>query len=412
MERGRVSFPEYGSTGTPVLSGLMKTSETEDMSMYIAKTYHGLEPVLAQELKELGATGIRISNRAVLFDCTQEVLYKANYLCRTALRILKILKEFWIEKEEDLFEQVHEMAWEKVFPVDATFMVDSSSLDSMFSQSRFVSTQARLAILERFRRVLGQWPDVDSDYYTIRVEVFVRQNHCEVMLDASGMALAHRGYRKPSSEPFNEVLAAGLLKLAQWNPDTDLYVPFCGNGLVAVEAAMQAMAMPAGYYRKGYSFEYWNDFDPRLWKDVKSEAQAAMHDPQGQVWASDPEALVVEKTGEFLKKIRMHQDVDLFLSDFLDSGRPEELAGVAGNLSVLVPMPVSSEGWELDAAAFYEALGKRMKESYPDCRLLVYTTRPGELESSLGLVPEQTFALREALTPALLGVYAPQNLSV
>ena len=253
MERGRVSFPEYGSTGTPVLSGLMKTSETEDMSMYIAKTYHGLEPVLAQELKELGATGIRISNRAVLFDCTQEVLYKANYLCRTALRILKILKEFWIEKEEDLFEQVHEMAWEKVFPVDATFMVDSSSLDSMFSQSRFVSTQARLAILERFRRVLGQWPDVDSDYYTIRVEVFVRQNHCEVMLDASGMALAHRGYRKPSSEPFNEVLAAGLLKLAQWNPDTDLYVPFCGNGLVAVEAAMQAMAMPVSSTQSKYT---------------------------------------------------------------------------------------------------------------------------------------------------------------
>lgn len=373
------------------------------MPKYIAKTYQGLEETLSQELVDLGATDVTLSKRAVLFDCSQEVLYKANYLCRTALRISKILNEFEISKEEELYDRVYEMPWEKIFPVDAVFTVDSSSLESVFSQSRFASHYAKIAILDRFRRVLGQKPSVDSEYYTIRVEVFVRKNHCEILLDASGMALNHRGYRKPASEAFNEVLASGLLKLGGWNPDTDLYVPFCGNGIVALEAAMQAMNMPAGYYRKGFSFEYWNDFDPKLWKEVKAEAIDAIHDPEGTVWASDSDPMIVGTTEEFLKKIRMHQDVNLSLTDFMRGKRPEGLDDLS-NLTLCVPMPVMVRGVEFSATSFYSELGKVLKENYSGCTAMIYTIRESDLRDSLMLTPEKEYELREGLKPAFLNI--------
>ena len=166
------------------------------MSTYIAKTLQGLESVLAEELTRFGATQVEIASRAVLFDGGQDVLYKANYLCRTALRILKIVKTFDIEKQDDLYDEVYSVPWEKLFPVDALLTLSATCIESVFSHTRYASQRVKDAIVDRFRRILGQRPDIDNEYYTIRIEIFMRQNHCELLLDASGLSLHNRGYRK------------------------------------------------------------------------------------------------------------------------------------------------------------------------------------------------------------------------
>lgn len=365
---------------------------------YIAKTLQGLESVLARELAGLGATRVQESSRAVLFEADDEVLYKANYLCRTALRILKRIKSFEIAKQDDLYDEVYSVAWEKVFPVDALMTLSATCLDSVFTHSRFASQRMKDAIVDRFRRVLGQRPSVDNEYYTIRVELFMRQNHCEILLDSSGLSLHNRGYRKPNTDSFNEVMASGLLFLSGWKPGQDLLLPFCKDVLLPMEAAMQACGMPAGYYRKGYSFQYWNSFDPNLWRRVKEDALKQMHDPEGDIRAADSDGLAVERVEELLKKVRMHHDVDVCLFDFLHADRLDG-SDTGRDLTVLVRMPYFGETQAFEAEDFCTQLGNVLKRQYAGAGAWVYAHDADALKF-IGLKPKEKYLLGEVAGPA------------
>lgn len=376
------------------------------MPSYIAKTLQGLEPVLAKELKALGATDVKESSRAVLFDGSQKVLYKANYLCRTALRILKNIKTFDIETQDDLYEQVYAVPWEKIFPVDALMTLNATCIDSVFTHTRFASQRVKDAIVDRFRRVLGQRPTIDNEYYTIRVELYMRNNHCELMLDSSGLSLHNRGYRKPHSESFTEVLASGLLALSGWTPDKNLLVPFCGNGVLAIEAAMQASNMPAGYYRKGYSFQYWNDFDPNLWKEIKDDAVKQISDPQGEIIAIDADGLVVEETEARLKKIRLHLDVNLQLSDFMQGVKPEGMED-AGGWFIIIRMPKVGSPENFEAEDFYTEVGNVLKRNYTGAQAWVFSTEEDVIKF-VGLKPGRKTVVWENKTEARFYGYSIQ----
>lgn len=368
------------------------------MSSYIAKTLQGLEPVLAKELKQLGATDVKESNRAVLFEGNLKVLYKANYHCRTALRILKTLKSFDIKTQDDLYDQIFDMPWEKIFPVDALMTISATCIDSVFTHTRFVSQRVKDAIVDRFRRVFGQRPSIDNEYYTIRVELFMRKNHCELMLDSSGLSLHNRGYRKPHSEPFTEVLAAGLLDLSGWTPGKNLLIPFCGNGILAIEAAMRASNMPAGYYRKGYSFQYWNDFDPNLWKELKEAAIKEIRDPEGEIVAIDADGLEMEKTEALLKRIRLHLDVDLQLADFMEGQKPEGMESAEG-WTVIIRMPRFDSPGTFEAEDFYTQAGNVLKRHYVGAQAWVFSTEEDVIKF-VGLKPDRKCMVWENKTEA------------
>lgn len=376
------------------------------MPSYIAKTLQGLEPVLAKELKALGATEVKESSRAVLFDGNQKVLYKANYLCRTALRILKTIKSFDIETQADLYDRVYEVPWEKIFPVDALMTLSATCIDSVFSHTRFASQRVKDAIVDRFRRVLGQRPSIDNEFYTIRVELFMRNNHCELLLDSSGLSLHNRGYRKPHSEAFTEVLASGLLALSGWTPDKNLLVPFCGNGVLAIEAAMQASNIPAGYYRKGYSFQYWNDFDPNLWKEIKDDAIKAIHDPQGEIIAIDSDGLAVEETEARLKKIRLHLDVNLQLADFMQGVLPEGMEDSQGWM-LIIRMPKVGSPENFEAEDFYTEVGNVLKRNYTGAQAWVFSTEEDVIKF-VGLKPERKHIVWENKTEGRFYAYTIQ----
>lgn len=368
------------------------------MPSYIAKTLQGLEPVLAKELKALGATDVKESSRAVLFDGNQRVLYKANYFCRTALRILKTVKSFDIKTQEDLYNEVYDVPWEKIFPVDALMTLSATCIDSVFTHTRFASQRVKDAIVDRFRRVFGQRPTVDNEYYTIRVELFMRESHCELMLDSSGLSLHNRGYQKPHSNPFTEVLAAGLLGLSGWTPDKNLLVPFCGNGLIAIEAAMQASNMPAGYYRKGYSFQYWNDFDPNLWKEIKDAALKEIRDPEGEIIAIDEDGLAVEETEARLKKIRLHLDVNLQLVNFMQEQKPEGMENTEG-WHIIVRMPQIGSPENFESEDFHTRVGNVLKRNYTGAEAWVFSTEE-EAIKFVGLKPKRKYTVWENKTEA------------
>ena len=368
------------------------------MATYIAKTLQGLEPVLAQELREIGATDVQESGRAVLFEASQEVLYKANYLCRTALRIMKKLKSFDIERQDDLYEEINALAWEKIIPVDSPMTVSVSCKDSVFSHSRFAAQRIKDAVVDRFRRILSQWPYIDNEYYTIRLELFMRKNHCEFFIDASGLSLHNRGYRKPHTSSFNEVMAAGLLRLSGWTPGKKLLLPFSKNGLLAMEAAMQVRRMPAGYFRKGYSFQYWNDYDPGLWKEVKEEALAGVRDNEGGIWALGETPLSAERMKEAFERVGMEQGMVFRQFDFLENDSIDEFLPLEDAV-IIARLPFfGEERWEA-ADDFCTHVGNVLKQRYTGAQAWLYGYDMDSFKF-VGLKPKEKFLLGEVERPA------------
>ncbi len=322
-------------------------------------TLKGLEAVLAKELESLGAQNISILNRAVGCEGDLEFVYKANYCCRTAIHVLKPVVEFDIKDQAAFYDAAYDVAWEKMFAVDCKTTIDSFVFESVFTHSRFLSQRLKDAICDRLRKKFNQRPIIENIYPEIRLVVHLNRNHCIISLDSSGQSLHKRGYRAVMHQaPINEVLAAGLIKLAAWDEKTTFYDPMCGSGTLLMEAAMLAANIPAQYYRKGFAFEYWNDFDPMLWKKIKEACDADIHDPECEIYGSDISQLNLNLAMTNIQKAKLHHDITLKKADFLESEPPSE-----NGLMIFNP-PYGERLKIEDMIDFYKEIGNTMKRRY------------------------------------------------
>ncbi|MCF6333198.1 MAG: THUMP domain-containing protein, partial [Draconibacterium sp.] len=237
----------------------------------IAKTSAGIEQVLANEIKIIGGNNINLGNRAVFYEGNLELIYKSNYLLRTALRILKEIEFFQFRNVDEFYLKCKRIEWRQYLKIDQSFVIHSTVVNSRdFSNSMFTSLKAKDAIADYFREKFGKRPNVDTENPEIVINLHVHHNSCTVSLDSSGESLHKRGYRiKQGEAPLNEVLAAGMILLSGWKGDTDFIDPMCGSGTLPIEAAMFAHNIPAGKFRKHYIFENWDDYDELLFEKVK-----------------------------------------------------------------------------------------------------------------------------------------------
>jgi len=319
----------------------------------------GLEPVLAKELADLGATNIKIGTRAVMFEGDQKLMYRANYECRTALAILKPLADFNIKSQDDLYNKVVNMAWEKLFCVDTKMMVESFCMDSVFTHTKYVSQRVKDAICDHFRRLFHKRPYVDLENPDVRIDVYLYKNRCVISLNSSGDSLYRRNYRIQTNQaPMNEVLAAGLIALSEWDTTTDFYDPMCGSGTILIEAAMKACNMPAQFYRKKFAFQHWNDFDTLLWKQVLADGADNITDPECEIFGSDISEENLYIAEQNIKQSRLHKDISLRLGDFLKLEPPCEKGTIVTN----PPYGVRLEADDL--VEMYKNVGDKLKQDY------------------------------------------------
>ena len=295
---------------------------------YTAKTFAGLEEILAEELKGIGAEDVTIINRGVKFRGDTEILFKANYLCRTALRILKPVGVFKVKDQDELYSKVRNIDWTKIFNLDQTFIVNGNVFHSELNHSHYVALKTKDAIVDQFRDKMGKRPWVGLEDAQIFVDVHISHDECTVSLDSSGESLHRRGYRITTDKaPLSEVLAAGMIKLTGWKGDKDFYDPMCGSGTIPLEAAMSAMNIPAGYYRKQFAFMNWAGYDEELWKKVKEEADLNMTELECNIFASDRSEKAVKIAKYNVKNAGLHKDIDLSVKYF-DSVQPSEEKGI------------------------------------------------------------------------------------
>ncbi len=241
----------------------------------IAKTFKGLENVLASELVALGANNVQIGRRAVNFTGDKALMYKANLHLRTASRILKPIHTFRAKDADQVYEAVKRMNWSKYMNADQSFAIDSTVFSDTFTHSRYVTYRVKDAIVDYFKEKENKRPNVQVTSPDLYINVHIANETVTLSLDSSGESLHKRGWRDAqTTAPINEALAAGLLLIAGWDGTRDLVDPMCGSGTFLVEAAMIALNIPPGIYRQGFAFEKWNDFDAELFENLYNDDSA------------------------------------------------------------------------------------------------------------------------------------------
>ena len=235
----------------------------------IAKTFQGLEEVLAQELIELGANDVQIGRRMVSFSGDQEMMYRANFCLRTAVRVLKPISHFRARNADDVYKAVKEIEWKDILDLDTSFVVDTTVYSTEFRNSKFVAYKVKDAIVDYFMEREGKRPNISVSNPDLRLNIHIAEESCTLSLDSSGESLHLRGYRTATVDaPINEVLAAALIKMSGWKFDCDLIDPFCGSGTILVEAALMARNIYPGVFRRKFGFENWKDFNPELLSSI------------------------------------------------------------------------------------------------------------------------------------------------
>lgn len=358
-----------------------------DQQIYIAKTLHGLEPVLVAELAAIGAVNISALKRAVSFSGSKEVFYKANYQCRTSLRVLKPVASFPVNSQDELYEKVKALPWNEWMTVDNTFAIDAVISNSVFTHSQFTAQRVKDAIADYWRSVCGRRPDVDLQNPDLRINLHLSGNEASLAFDGSGDPLFKRGYRLATGEaPLNEILASGILLLAGYDGSVPLHDPMCGSGTLLTEAAMIAQNIPAGYYRENFGFMKWPDFDEPLWQQIKAAADDQLRDQQHPITGSDLDAAVVEVAQGNLRSARLHKDIVVTKADFMRLPPP-------GDEGLLVMNPPYGERMKQDdIVAFYQAIGDALKRNWSGWTAWIITSDLSAMKF-VGLKPSQRYTL-------------------
>ena len=191
----------------------------------LAKTFKGLEQVLAAELVELGANNVQIQRRAVSFTGDMRMLYTANYCLRTASRVLVPIATFKAKKTDDIYEQAKMVDWSQYMTAKTTFQIDATVYSDLFRHSQFITYRVKDAIVDFWMEHGGVRPSVQLTNPDLYLNVHIAGDTVTLSLDSSGDSLHKRGYRVANTQaPINEALAAGMLLLAGWKGQGDFYV--------------------------------------------------------------------------------------------------------------------------------------------------------------------------------------------
>ena len=346
----------------------------------IAKTFMGLEPVLAQELTQLGANNVQTGRRMVSFTGDKEMMYRANFQLHTAIRILKPIAHFKARSAEDMYDEVKKIDWSKYIEKGKTFSVDSVVYSEEFRNSRFVTYKVKDAIVDQFREKTGIRPNISVSNPDIRLNIHIAEDKATLSLDSSGESLHRRGYRQESVEaPLNEVLAAGMILMSGWKGDSDFIDPMCGSGTILIEAALIARNISPGVFRKEFAFEKWPDYDQdlfdRIYNDDSQEKEFNHH-----IYGYDIDMKAVNTARLNAKAAGLSQLVTVEQQDFKNFKKPAEK-------SIIITNPPYGERISTpNLLGTYKMIGERLKHEFGGNEAWVLSYRE-ECFDQIGLKP-------------------------
>ena len=354
----------------------------------LAKTMYGLEEILADELKNLGAQNIKIQNRAVSFKGDTGFMYKANLNLRTCLRILKPIQTFQAHNEKELYKNILKIDWEKYLTTESTFATHATTNSEVFNHSKYASLLVKDGIADYFRNKYDKRPNVDPENPDLTINLHINKHTCTVSLDSSGESLHKRGYKLDTIiAPMNEVLASGLILLSGWNKKDNFQDPMCGSGTLLIEAAMIAYNIPANIFRNKFGFESWKDFDSELFEKIKDISLNKEVDFKGTITGGDNFQKAIRISRKNIENALMFENIKVKNEDFFETSIKEN--------SFVIFNPPYGERIELGINEFYEKVGDSLKNNYKNCTVWIISS---DLENMkmIGLKPTKKINLMNA----------------
>ncbi|MCB0756095.1 MAG: class I SAM-dependent RNA methyltransferase [Flavobacteriales bacterium] len=341
-----------------------------------ATTLSGFEEILADELRSFGARDVQIGRRAVTFQGDLGFIYKVNFRSRLALRVLKPIKSFVAINEVAYYARIRSFAWEKIIKPENTMAIRVALNSQTFRHSHFMAQKAKDAIVDRIREKTGDRPNVDTDKPDVPIHIYIERELVTISMDSSGDSLHMRGYRQITGQaPLNEVLAAGIVELSEWDPTTPFYDGMCGSGTLAIEAAIKGLKMPPGLFRKqGYAFEKWPDFDKALFDTIVESSLDRMSDLKLQIYASDDSSNVVAKAKKNIYNAELEDEIEVSHLNFFDL-KPKGKRG-----TVVLNPPYGERMDKENIDELYQKLGDAFKQNWQGHTCFIFSGNLGALK--------------------------------
>ena len=363
----------------------------------LAKTFKGLEQVLAGELIELGANNVQIQRRAVSFTGDKRMLYAANFCLRTASRVLVPIISFRAKTTDDIYSHVKQLDWGLYMTATTTFQIDATVYSELFRHSQFVTYRVKDAIVDWWMEHGGVRPNVQLTNPDLNLNIHIAGDIVTLSLDSSGESLHKRGYRVANTQaPINEALAAGMLLLAGWKGQSDFYDPMCGSGTLLIEAALIARNIAPGIYRKGFAFEKWADFDADLFEDVSSD-DSREREFNHKIYGSDASFYAVQTAMKNVQSANLQRDIEMKQIRVQELRIGEEAKGdkarqTEGALVMMNPPYGERLSQEKDVLRLYQDIGTTLKHHFSGATAWIISSNEAALKC-VGLRPAKRIHL-------------------
>ncbi|MDH3514954.1 MAG: bifunctional 23S rRNA (guanine(2069)-N(7))-methyltransferase RlmK/23S rRNA (guanine(2445)-N(2))-methyltransferase RlmL, partial [Gammaproteobacteria bacterium] len=358
------------------------------MHPFFATCPKGIEPLLADELRALGAVSVKETRAGVAFEGPLATGYRACLWSRLANRVLLPLESFPAPTPEALYEGIQTIAWKEHLAADGTLAVDFTSSQSAITHSHYGALKAKDAIVDQLRDEFGVRPSIDTARPDIRVNVYLLRDQATVSLDLSGESLHRRGYRTQTVQaPLKENLAAAILLRAGWpaiaKENGMLVDLMCGSGTLLIEAAMIAADIAPGLAREYFGFLHWKRHDAAAWQELREEAHQRRETGLASLPAIhgyDHDPLAIRAARDNIKRAGLGNLIRAQQRE-LAACIPEE---ASSGLVVANPPYGERLGPGSELPALYTELGTQLKKCFPGWRAAVFTGNP-ELGKVMGL---------------------------
>jgi putative N6-adenine-specific DNA methylase len=340
----------------------------------------GLEAVLVDELRALGASAAEAVHGGVSWKGDWSACYRANLESRIATRVLWRVGSGRYRAEVDIYKLAYSVTWAKWFTVDDTIRINVTAQKSPLKSLEFITLRIKDAVCDHFRTVSGSRPNVDTANPAVRIHAFLTADTATLYIDTSGEPLYKRGFKPAAVEaPLKENLAAGILRLSGWQPGEVLLDPMCGSGTFLIEAAQMALDIAPGLGRH-FAFEGFRHLDRSAWAAVKRAAEQRRKPARIQaIHGSDIVGEWVRRTRVNLESAGLAEVVRLDRVDVLERTPPAAEGVMVANPPYGVRLGEAEE-----LAAFYPRLGDALKQRWGGWRCYLFSADPA-LPKLIGL---------------------------
>lgn len=358
------------------------------MTNYFAKTLMGLEDLLVEELKSLGAENVEKEVRGASFDASPEVLYRVHYCSRFTIRVLKELFTFKAKSPEDLYKMVIRLNWRPIIDLDKSFAIGHAVNSKYFTHSQYAALKMKDAIVDHFRMKKGRRPNVNVKFPDTKLQLHINDDQVRISLDCTGKSLHQRGFRPAQAQaPLNEVLAAGMIALSGWDKETPFLDPMCGSGTLTLEALMMDANIPPQMHRRHFDFMNFEDFDEEIWRETIAKAKKQIKEPTATYKATDLMSNPLRDLEDALARFSVKPNIRIKRQDFF------KIQKARSPWHMIINPPYDERLKTDDIEDLYAKIGTKLKKDFPGCQAWIISSNMDALKH-IGLKPLSKIPLK------------------